>query len=131
MHLRALENEDTLNPDNKITVKPQDRSMDKQSRGITDNAAGQMDSVDRQLLDIIQTNFPLASRPYAELGQRLGIPEEEALERVRALRSRKIIRRLGANFQSAKLASCPRSARPRCPRTSWTPLLPRSTPSPA
>ena len=77
--------------------------MDKQSRGITDNAAGQMDSVDRQLLDIIQTDFPLVSRPYAELGQRLGIPEEEALERVRALRSRKIIRRMGANFQSAKL----------------------------
>ena len=49
--------------------------MDKQSRGITDNAAGQMDSVDRQLLDIIQTDFPLVSRPYAELGQRLGIPE--------------------------------------------------------
>lgn len=62
-----------------------------------------LDSLDRQLLDIIQTDFPLVPRPYAELGQRLGIGEEEALERVRSLRARKIIRRLGANFQSAKL----------------------------
>ena len=62
-----------------------------------------MDSVDRQLLDIIQTGFPLTPRPYADLGQMLGIAEEEALERVRGLKARKIIRRLGANFQSAKL----------------------------
>lgn len=62
-----------------------------------------MDSVDRQLLDIIQTGFPLTPRPYADLAQMIGIGEEEALERVRALKARKIIRRLGANFQSAKL----------------------------
>lgn len=62
-----------------------------------------MDSLDRQLLDIIQTGFPLCPRPYAELGQRLGIEEQEALDRVRSLKARKIIRRLGANFQSAKL----------------------------
>jgi Transcriptional regulators len=62
-----------------------------------------MDNVDRQLLDIIQTGFPLTPRPYADLGQRLGIGEDEALERVRALKQSKIIRRLGANFQSAKL----------------------------
>lgn len=62
-----------------------------------------MDSLDRQLLDIIQTDFPLCPRPYAELGQRLGIAEQEAFDRVRALKASKIIRRLGANFQSAKL----------------------------
>ena len=61
------------------------------------------DSVDRRLLDIIQTDFPLAPRPYAVLGERLGISEQEALDRVRALRRAKIIRRLGANFQSSKL----------------------------
>lgn len=62
-----------------------------------------LDSVDRQLLDIIQTDFPLSPRPYAELGQRLGLDEQEVLDRVRDLKARKIIRRLGANFQSAKL----------------------------
>ena len=62
-----------------------------------------LDETDRRLLDIIQTAFPLTPRPYADLGTLLGIPEEEALERVRSLRERRIIRRLGANFQSGKL----------------------------
>ncbi len=62
-----------------------------------------MDSIDKKLLDIIQTDFPLCSRPYEKLGQSLGITESEALARVRALKESKIIRRLGANFQSAKL----------------------------
>jgi len=62
-----------------------------------------MDNTDKRLLDIIQTDFPLAPRPYAVLGERLGISEQEALDRVRVLKKRNIIRRLGANFQSAKL----------------------------
>ncbi len=62
-----------------------------------------MDTIDKQLLDIIQTEFPLTPRPYATLGEALGITEAEALARVRALKEGKIIRRLGANFQSAKL----------------------------
>lgn len=67
------------------------------------NAAESLDALDRRILDIIQTDFPLAPRPYAVLGERLGLPEEEVFARVRALRGKKIIRRLGANFQSAKL----------------------------
>ncbi|MDR1660470.1 MAG: AsnC family transcriptional regulator [Desulfovibrio sp.] len=62
-----------------------------------------MDCIDRRLLDIIQTDFPLCPRPYAELGRRLGIAEKEALDRVRALRRKHVIRRLGANFQSSGL----------------------------
>lgn len=62
-----------------------------------------LDTIDRKLLDIIQTAFPLVPRPYAELGRQLGISEEEALARVKGMKERKIIRRLGANFQSAKL----------------------------
>lgn len=62
-----------------------------------------MDIIDRKLLDIIQTAFPLVPRPYEALGRELGISEEEALARVKAMKERRIIRRLGANFQSAKL----------------------------
>lgn len=62
-----------------------------------------LDALDKRLLDIIQTAFPLTPRPYAELGRLLDISEDEAFQRVRSLRHRKIIRRLGANFQSAKL----------------------------
>lgn len=57
----------------------------------------------RQVLDIIQTDFPLCPRPYAEIGKRLNISEASAFAAVHELRENKIIRRLGANFQSAKL----------------------------
>lgn len=62
-----------------------------------------LDDMDKALLSVIQSGFPVALRPYAVLGEQLGIPEEEALERVRELRRKKIIRRIGANFNSAKL----------------------------
>ena len=65
-----------------------------------------MDNTDKRLLDIIQTDFPLAPRPYAVLGERLGTSEQETFDRVRELKKRNIIRRLGANFQSAKLGFC-------------------------
>ncbi len=62
-----------------------------------------MDAVDRKVLDVIQSGFPLEERPYAVIGRQAGIGEEEALERVRILRQRGIIRRIGANFQSGKI----------------------------
>ena len=64
-----------------------------------------LDTMDKRILDIIQTDFPLEPRPYAIIAERLGITEQEALDRVNALRKSRIIRRLGANFQSAKLCA--------------------------
>lgn len=64
---------------------------------------GQLDATDKALLDIIQTGFPLESRPYAVLGEKLGISEQEAFDRVSAMRRTGLIRRLGANFQSSRL----------------------------
>ena len=62
-----------------------------------------MDAFDRKILDIIQSGFPIAKRPYAQVGQALGLTEAETLARVRALRQKGVIRRIGANFQSMKL----------------------------
>jgi DNA-binding Lrp family transcriptional regulator len=62
-----------------------------------------MDATDRQILSVIQSDFPLASRPYAALGERVGLTEAEVLARVRALKGQGVIRRIGANFQSRKL----------------------------
>ena len=62
-----------------------------------------MDLADRRILDIIQTGFPLVQRPYAAIGDQLGMAEKDVFERVSAMRKSKLIRRLGANFQSAKL----------------------------
>ena len=62
-----------------------------------------MDATDKRILDIIQTGFPIAPRPYAVVGEQVGLTEAETLARVRALKGKGIIRRIGANFQSAKI----------------------------
>lgn len=62
-----------------------------------------MDNIDKTLLDIIQSNFPIASHPYAILAEKTGISEKEAFERVMNLKKANIIRRIGANFQSSGL----------------------------
>ena len=62
-----------------------------------------LDEHDRRILGIIQSGFPLEPRPYAAIGHEIGLSEDEVLDRVRGLKARKIIRRVGANFQSAKL----------------------------
>ncbi len=62
-----------------------------------------MDELDKRLLNIIQTDFPITARPYAKLGAQMGISEDEALARVRALAESGVIRRIGASFDSQKL----------------------------
>ncbi|SHN49536.1 AsnC family transcriptional regulator [Desulfovibrio litoralis] len=62
-----------------------------------------LDQTDKRILDIIQGDFPLASRPYKVIAEQTDLSEEEVLTRVNNMRKNKIIRRLGANFQSAKL----------------------------
>lgn len=62
-----------------------------------------LDAIDKRILDIIQSYFPLSSHPYEDIGQELGLTENEVFSHVQALRQSGIIRRIGANFQSAKL----------------------------
>lgn len=62
-----------------------------------------MDNTDREILNEIQSDFPITSRPYLDLGKRLGLSENEVLERVKRLKSDGVIRRIGGNFNSRKL----------------------------
>lgn len=55
-----------------------------------------MDAVDRRLLDDFQHDFPLDSRPYAVLGARLGIAEDEVVRRLDNLRRQGAVSRVGA-----------------------------------
>lgn len=54
-----------------------------------------VDDADRRLLAAIQPGLPLASRPYAELGARLGLAEDEVIARLARLKQQGVIRRLG------------------------------------
>ncbi|MHB1335596.1 MAG: siroheme decarboxylase subunit alpha [Candidatus Humimicrobiaceae bacterium] len=59
-----------------------------------------MDNIDRQLLNNIQENFPIGSRPYLKLAQRLGISEQDVISKIDYLKKKGIIRSLGGIFDS-------------------------------
>jgi siroheme decarboxylase len=62
-----------------------------------------MDDTDKNILNIVQRNFPVTAEPFRDIAERAGIGEEEALERVKILKQKGIIRRIGAVFDSRKL----------------------------
>jgi len=62
-----------------------------------------MDEADRRILNILQRNFPLDAEPFKVLGTRVGVDEDDLLERVRRLKEAGIIRRIGAVFDAAAL----------------------------
>lgn len=62
-----------------------------------------LDYTDRKLLNLIQTDFPLVPEPYREIGEVLGIGEDEVIGRIRLLLENGVIRRLGGIFDSRKL----------------------------
>jgi len=62
-----------------------------------------LDLVDRKILQIIQSDFPLVARPYLQIAAALGLSEGEVLERLQSLQERGVIRRLGGLFNSRAL----------------------------
>lgn len=62
-----------------------------------------MDRLDRDILNRIQSKFPISSRPFKVLGEELNISEDNMIERVKQLIHKGYIRRLGASFDSKKL----------------------------
>jgi DNA-binding Lrp family transcriptional regulator len=62
-----------------------------------------MDDIDRAILNRIQSDFPITSRPYLTIADELNLNEQEVLDRVSRLKQMGIIRRIGGNFVPAKL----------------------------
>jgi DNA-binding Lrp family transcriptional regulator len=62
-----------------------------------------MDDIDRKILNLLQTDFPIEEEPFKKIGERVGIEEDEVLQRIKALQDEKIIRRIGAVFDLRKL----------------------------
>jgi len=62
-----------------------------------------LDQKDRELLNLLQVDFPLDVAPYAALGRRLGMSEDEVLRRTRRLKEKRIVRQISAVFDSRAL----------------------------
>ena len=58
-----------------------------------------IDEVDKKVIGLIQGDLPVDPRPFAAMAERIGISEDEFVERVRSLKERGVIRRFGATLR--------------------------------
>src|SRR5207248_5423651 len=66
-------------------------------------AAIPLDELDKRLLNLMQGRFPIAPRPYAQVGAQAGMTEAQAIERVRQLIEVRIIRQVTPIFDTRAL----------------------------
>ena len=63
----------------------------------------ELDSIDSAILNRIQSDFPITSRPWLTVADELDLTEKEVLDRVTRLKADGIIRRIGGNLVPGKL----------------------------
>lgn len=61
-----------------------------------------LDSTDQQLINHFQRHLPVCKRPYLEMSRRLGISEQEVIERLQSLQSRDVVGRIGPVFEHSQ-----------------------------
>ena len=54
-----------------------------------------LDEADKKILNAIQIDFPLVQRPFKQLGDMLGLHEEDVIKRIKQLQAEGAIRRIG------------------------------------
>lgn len=62
-----------------------------------------IDTVDKAIINRIQSDFPIDERPYRAIAMELDLEEQQVIERVRALKKAGIIRRIGGNVVPHKV----------------------------
>jgi DNA-binding Lrp family transcriptional regulator len=62
-----------------------------------------LDDTDKQILNRIQSRFPITSRPFQALAEDLGLDEDDVMARIARLKETDIIRRIGGNFVPEKV----------------------------
>lgn len=63
----------------------------------------ELTATDKKLLNLLQGNLQLVHRPFQQMGQELGLSEEQVLARLQQLKEAGYIRKIGAFFNSDKL----------------------------
>lgn len=62
-----------------------------------------IDETDKAILNRVQSDFPITSRPYLAIADELGLSEDDVINRLKKLKKSAIIRRIGGNFTPEKL----------------------------
>jgi DNA-binding Lrp family transcriptional regulator len=59
------------------------------------------DTLDRRLIDCYQRDLPVCSRPFHAMAERLGMSEEQVIERLERLQALGVLSRVGPGFDHA------------------------------
>jgi DNA-binding Lrp family transcriptional regulator len=62
-----------------------------------------LDETDRKILQLLQDDFPIAEKPWKEIGDKLRISEAEVITRLKRLREGGIIQKVGPILDSSKI----------------------------
>ncbi len=62
-----------------------------------------LDPLDQELLNALQWDFPIVARPYAALGERLGISEGDVRDHIEKVKGAGVLRQLSAIFDTRAL----------------------------
>ena len=64
-----------------------------------------LSAIDRKILNNIQKNFPVCIRPYRVIGERLGLTEDEVINKIKELNKSGVICRFGVSVNHKKLGN--------------------------
>ena len=63
----------------------------------------ELSGFDRSLLNLLQSNIPICSHPFAAMADQLGTDEQTVINRLRELKEAGCLRRIGTFFDSDRL----------------------------
>jgi DNA-binding Lrp family transcriptional regulator len=62
-----------------------------------------LELTDRQILNIIQKNFPVVERPFEDIAKQLGSTEDDVITRIKDLKAQNVVRQISAIFDTRRL----------------------------
>jgi DNA-binding Lrp family transcriptional regulator len=62
-----------------------------------------MDKTSKDILNLIQSSFPIESRPFLRIANDLNLSEEQVIDIIKDLKEKKFIKRIGGILESRKL----------------------------
>ena len=69
----------------------------------TETVSSSTDLLDKQMLNLVQSHFPMSERPYAEMAEQLGTSEEDLIARIARMKKANVIRQISAIFDTRRL----------------------------